>query len=163
MPKVVSKLFRRPENAHKAIELLQSQGFKEEEIGILASARECQKVVSGDGNLVQVQLPEGGACCARGPLVKIAEEDDPLNALTKLLEIPDDIRDYYQFGLSMGAVLVSVHCEDASRQQLAGRLLREADVVVTVESPSPGFAKMAGYMTQTNPLDAQMSGDFRRY
>jgi len=159
---VISKLFRRPENAHRAIELLRSQGFKEEEIGILARARECQKVISGDGNIVQVRLPQGEICCARGPLSRLAGEADPLESLTRILEISEDIRDYYHFGLATGAVLVSVHCEDSSRQQLARRLLREADVIVTVESSSPGFA-MAGYMTQTNPLDAQMSGDFRRY
>jgi hypothetical protein len=39
MPKVQTKLFRRPEDAKKAISELKAKGFKAEEIGIVTSGK----------------------------------------------------------------------------------------------------------------------------
>lgn len=141
MAKVVAKLFRDPLSAEKAAKELKSQGFKADEIGILVRDREKAERLGTEAT------EEIGA------------------ALTNLLDLPDEALRYYEFGVTVGGVLISVH-SDETRLPQAREILRGADVGVVARgemwASSPAFPA-AGRMTETDPIDAKMTGDFRRY
>lgn len=142
MAKAVVKLFRDPLKAERAAEELKAKGFKGDEIGILVCDKEKAKILGTE------PTEEIGA------------------ALTNLLHLPEETLRYYEFGVSVGGVLISVHTDEA-RLALAQETLRSAEVLFTparggMWASSPGFAS-AGRMTETDPIDARMTGDFRRY
>ena len=141
MAKVVAKLFRDPLSAEKATKELKAQGFKADEIGILVRDREKAERLGTEAT------EEIGA------------------ALTNLLDLPDEALRYYEFGVTVGGVLISVH-SDETRLPQAREILRGADVGVVARgemwASSPAFPA-AGRMTETDPIDAKMTGDFRRY
>lgn len=71
---------------------------------------------------------------------------------------------YYRFGVSLGGVVVGVHIEEAQAAE-ARRILRDAESIPQQRgmwANSPAFPA-AGRMTATDPVDAPMSGDFRKY
>ncbi|MBE0415806.1 MAG: hypothetical protein IBX36_04615 [Dehalococcoidia bacterium] len=142
MAKATVKFFRDPLNAEKAAQELRSKGFKADEIGILVRDKEKAERL-GTGATEEI-----GA------------------ALANLLDLPEETLKYYEFGVSVGGVLISVHTDEARLPQ-ARKILREADVGVAPSkgemwASSPAFPA-AGRMTQTDPIDAKMTGDFRRY
>jgi len=141
MAKAVAKLFRDPLSAEKAAKELKSQGFKAEEIGILVRDPEKAKRLGTEAT------------------------EDIGSALANLPDMPDEALKYYEFGIKVGGVLISVHA-DETRLPQAREILRGADVVVTARgemwASSPAFPA-AGRMTETDPIDAKMTGDFRRY
>jgi hypothetical protein len=147
MPKAVVKLFRSPRQAEEVLNELKANGYKEEEIGTL--------------------LKRDGGIVAKGALSPaISEGGDLKAALIELLGIPEETASYYQLGLSLGGIVVSVQA-DESRLEEAQRLLRVAGAKPTPErhprwSTCPPF-DIAGRMSETNPIDAPMTGDFRRY
>jgi hypothetical protein len=139
MPKAATKLFREPEEAKQAVSDLKAKGFKEEEIVVLASAERARelgadiKAATDPGKLVQIGVPE-------------------------------DTVNYYQYSIPSGSIVVGVQA-DESRAAQAQEVLRAVPVCSLgnrIRGVSPGFQK-AGRMTATNPVDAPMSGDFRRY
>ena len=137
----VVKLFRDPLSAAKATEELKSKGFKAEEIGILVSDAEKAKKLGTKAT------------------------DKIGTALTKL-DLPEDTIRYFEFGASVGGVLISVDA-DESRLSKAHEILREADIKDAPKkgemwASSPAFPA-AGRMTATDPIDAKMTGDFRKY
>jgi hypothetical protein len=137
----VVKLFRDPLSAAKATEELKSKGFKAEEIGILVSDVEKAKKLGTKAT------------------------DKIGTALTKL-DLPEDTIRYYEFGASVGGVLISVEA-DESRLSKAQEILREAAIKDAPKkgemwASSPAFPA-AGRMTATDPIDAKMTGDFRKY
>jgi hypothetical protein len=137
----VVKLFRDPLSAAKATEELKSKGFKAEEIGILVSDVEKAKKLG----------------------TKVTDKIG--TALTKL-DLPEDTIRYYEFGASVGGVLISVEA-DESRLSKAQEILREAAIKDAPKkgemwASSPAFPA-AGRMTATDPIDAKMTGDFRKY
>lgn len=139
MAKVAAKLFREPGEAKEAIGQLKAKGFKEGEIVIFTSA-ERAKDLGGD--------------------IK------PASDVSKLTEmgVPEETVNYYQFGITSGGIVVSVQA-DEGRVAQAQELLREAPICSgedRVQGTSPGF-QAASRMSATNPIDAPMSGDFRRY
>ena len=139
MAKVAVKLFREPGEAKEAIGELKAKGFKKEEIVVLTSA-ERAKDLGGD--------------------IK------PVSDVGKLTEIgvPEETVNYYQFGITSGGIVVSVQA-DESRVAQAQELLRAAPICSCEDricGTSPGF-QAASRMSATNPIDAPMSGDFRRY
>jgi hypothetical protein len=141
MSKAVVKLFKDPVVAAKATEELKSKGFKAEEIGIL--------VRDGD------KAKELGA--------KVTEDIGA--ALTKL-NVPEDTAAYYEFSASMGGILISVQTDEARIPQ-AQEVLRNASVEATpaiegMWASSPAFPA-AERMSATDPIDARMTGDFRKY
>ncbi len=154
---VVTKLFRNPNDAKRAVEELISKGYTEGEIGTL----------SREGSLLggkEVTLPGVGSFAASGPVMAALSEASDEAALAKALEIPEEKNNYYLFGISMGGVLVSVH-SDEPRARQAQRILKEAESIPQLEpiwSNSPGFVP-ASRMSSTNPVDAPMTGDFRKY
>ncbi|MDP2952313.1 MAG: hypothetical protein Q8O76_03240, partial [Chloroflexota bacterium] len=152
-PKSLVKLFQDPLAAEKASHELKAHGFKDEEIGTLRGGQ--------DGGL---SLPGVGSVKAQGPVAAALADagGDPGLALAKLWGLPQDALAYYEVGLSLGGVVVSVHAPD-KRLQKARTILRSAEHSSPVEQQrTPGFLK-AGRMSGTNPIDAQMTGDFRRY
>lgn len=161
MPKVETKLYRKPEEAKKAIDDLKAKGFKPEEIGVVTN--ENRKKDLGDSIKPAVVV---NSVVALGAATSISKAGSDLSkALTELWGIPEETTSYYQRGIALGGVVVSVHAEDAKAAQ-ARQILRAAAGRVAKKTAlaqiSPGFLK-ASRMSATNPIDAPMSGDFRRY
>jgi len=142
MAKVVSKLFRDALGAEKAAEELKSKGFKTEEIAILVRDKEKAQRLGTEAT------------------------EDLGAALTSLSDLPEETLRYYEFAVSVGGVLISVHADEARLPQ-AREILRGVDLEVApargeMWASSPAFPA-AGRMTETDPIDAKMTGDFRRY
>jgi hypothetical protein len=141
MANTVVKLFRDPLVAARAAEELKSKGLKAEEIGILVRDGEKAKKLG----------------------TKVTKEIGA--ALTKL-DLPEDTVRYYEFGASVGGVLISVQTDEArlpqAREVLRGTDLEAAQARGEMWASSPAFPA-AGRMTATDPIDAKMTGDFRKY
>ncbi|MBE0480503.1 MAG: hypothetical protein IBX68_05940 [Dehalococcoidia bacterium] len=140
MSKIAAKLFREPEPVKDAINQLKSKGYKAEEIFIVASKNRAKKLDSG------------------------------IKAVTDLSQmaqigIPAETAEYYSYAIESGGIVVAVQA-DESRLAEAQRLLREISICHSDQgkprAASPGF-QFASRMSSTNPIDAPMSGDFRRY
>ena len=154
MSKAIVKLFRDPGHAARAVADLLAKGFKSEEIGILVKAEVGLELAGKLGkDPARRQLAGVGAMIALGPLAQ--DEEAPLKAI----ELPDDVLGYYEMGLRLGGVLLSVHSQ--KREGEARRLLLRAEVTPG-EKAEGGFPR-AERMTATDPVDARMTGDFRRY
>ncbi|MBM3132406.1 MAG: hypothetical protein FJZ95_05170 [Chloroflexi bacterium] len=126
MAKVVAKLFKRPEDANKAMSDLKAKGFKAE--------------IVDDIHKVTHALADTG--------------------------LPEQAMDYYKLGLTVGGKIVKVTADDAKVKEVNTLLLMTGHDRL-IERPaqyatSPGFPR-AERMSATNPIDAQMSGDFRKY
>jgi hypothetical protein len=163
---VITRLFRDPGDAVRAVEMLKEKGFTEKEVSVLALNK---GGLSGLLPGTVVELSEAESVLVRGPLVdalsQAARSDGLEAALTQALEVIEEKAKYYRFALSVGGVLVSVHTEDEARAPVARRVLKEAE---TVPQPQPAMETSPGFlaasrMCTTNPIDAPMSGDFRRY
>lgn len=169
MAKAVTKLFREPQQAESVIDKLKAEGYQAREVGILIQEK-------GDGetfapDLVPVtkdiSFPGMGAVIAKGAVAAaITGGSEPRAALIDLWGVSEETLSYYQSGLSLGGVVISVHAEGA-RLEEARQLLREAGVKPLTER-SPRWAScppfdLASRMSETNPIDAPMTGDFRRY
>ena len=169
MAKAAVKLFKDPINAEKAAAELEAKGFKADEIGILVHDK--KKAVKFTGTkTVEVTLPEAGSAMALGAMAtalgKADNSEEAMAALTDVLGLPEETARYYDFGLVAGGILISVHTDEARLAQ-AQEILRSADVFAAAAKgelwgSSPGFGS-AGRMTETDPIDAKMTGDFRRY
>ncbi len=142
MAKVVSKLFRDSSSAEKAAKELKSKGFKVEEIKVVVQDKEKAK------RLGAKPTKDIGA------------------ALATLSDLPEETRSYYEFAVSVGGVLIAIHADEArlaqARDILRGADLEAAPAKGQMWASSPAFP-VAGRMTETNPIDAKMTGDFRRY
>ncbi|MFC1905884.1 hypothetical protein ACFLWJ_00180 [Chloroflexota bacterium] len=70
---------------------------------------------------------------------------------------------YYQFGVALGGILVGVKADEAKASEVR-KIMRSAESSPEREkiASSPAF-KQASRMSATNPIDAPMSGDFRKY
>ena len=164
MAKAVVKLFHNPANAARAMDDLAVQGYKAEEIGVLLRPKEKEQLGPRVGKASRVELPQVGEVIAAGPPAQGLSQagEEPAKALMEALDISQEALDFYQFGLTSGSVLLSVHSE-AERLALAAHILRSADVLrQEVEATSPGFV-LASRRSATDPLDEKMTGDFRRY
>lgn len=166
MAKTVAKLFRDPRDAQKALGELKKDGFKEAEIGVLVRPTivkfpECKTKVSFAGI---GEVATNGVLEAPLKEASSAEKPSLTAALVKALGVIPDAADYFEFGVSMGSVLVAVHTEDAKAAKAQDIMRLTGSVPVKVEMPktSPGFGQ-AGRMAATDPVDAPMSGDFRKY
>ena len=142
MSKSVVKLFRDPQLAAKAADELKSKGFKETEISILVSDGEKAKKV--------------GAKATK----------DIGTALAKMKDLSQEAAQYYENAASVGAILLSITADEKRLAQAQG-IMRGAEFSdmpnrFDMWSTSPGFP-VADKMSATNPLDAKMSGDFRKY
>lgn len=139
MPKAATKLFREPQEAKQAIGDLKAKGFKDDEIVVLANAERAKEL---------------------GADIKAATDPSKLAQIG----VPEDTISYYQYSIPSGSIVVGVQA-DESRSAQAQEVLRAVPVCSLgdrIRGTSPGFQK-AGRMTATDPMDAPMSGDFRRY
>ncbi len=139
MAKAATKLFRESGEAKTAIDELKAKGYKPEEIVVVAS-EERSKEIGGD--------------------VKPISDPDKLAGMG----VPEATVSYYKYVVSVGGIVVGVK-GDEGRVAQAQELLRGVAPCTCDEKTSdvsPGFFA-AGRMTATNPLDATMSGDFRRF
>jgi hypothetical protein len=168
MAKATVKLFRDPLNAERAVEELAAKGFKGDGISVLVRDKEkATKLVLTE--TAKVILPETGATLAMGAIANAlakAGSEEAMPTLTSFLGISEEAAKYYDFGISVGSVLISVHADEARLPQ-AQEILRTADALAAPAegktwATSPGFA-LAGRMTGTDPIDAKMTGDFRKY
>jgi hypothetical protein len=161
MPKVETKLYRKPEEAKKAIHDLKAKGFKPEEIGVVTSEKRRQDLAESIKPAADV-----GSVLAMGAATSLAKAGSDLSkALSELWGAPEEAVNYYKHSIDLGGIVVSVHVDEAKAAQ-ARQILRAAAEPVAKKRPlstiSPGFLK-ASRMSSTNPIDAPMSGDFRRY
>ncbi|MBI4216302.1 MAG: hypothetical protein HY687_02760 [Chloroflexi bacterium] len=165
MPAVAIKLFRDPDIAKKVMQDLGARGYKAQEIASVGRG-------SHEKGAVHVKVPEMGDIVATGVAAAAIKEagakpskEALLAALAKAWGVSPDSITYYELGLSMGGTVVSVHTEEPRLAQ-AQEVLRQGDqaaVQRTVPwSNSPGF-KQAKRMLKTDPRDAEMSGDWRKY
>ncbi len=73
---------------------------------------------------------------------------------------------FYKFGVAIGGKVVKTEVDDAKSDKVKKALLAVGFEELTKRDPqwasSPKFG-MGVKMSSTNPLDAQMSGDFRKY
>lgn len=126
MAKVVAKLFKRPEDATKAIADLKAKGFSAE---LIEDAGSVSKALAGTG-------------------------------------LPEQAMDYYTMGLSIGGKIVKVTADESKVNEVNSILVMTGHDRLVNALPqyaaSPAFVK-AERMSATNPIDAQMSGDFRKY
>jgi hypothetical protein len=139
MTEVATKLFREPREVSIAIDELKSKGYKADEIVVVASADRSKDL---------------------GADIK------PVTDTAKLTEmgVPEATVNYYQYSILSGGIVVGVQA-DESRIAQAQELLRGVQPCTCDDKScdtSPGF-QAAGRMTATNPMDATMSGEFRRY
>ena len=139
MPKVVTKLFREPVEAEQAVNELKAKGYKAEEIVVITSEPRARELGS---------------------------DIKPLSDANKLTEmgVPEATVKYYDYSISAGGIIVGVQADEARADQ-AQELLRTIPVCSIgdrIHGTSPGF-QAASRMSATNPVDAPMSGDFRRY
>ena len=139
MAKAVTKLFRDLGEAKTAIGDLKAKGYKADEVVVVAGAQR-SKEIGGD--------------------VKPMSDPGKLASLG----VPEATVDYYKYVVSAGGIVVGVQA-DESRLAEAQEILRGVEACACEEracDTSPGF-EAASRMSATNPLDATMSGDFRRY
>ncbi len=138
MPNVATKLFREPLEAKRAVDDLKSKGFKDDDIMVVASDQRAKAI-------------EG---------VKAQTDADKLAEMGVIQETID----YYKYSLPSGGIVVAVKADEAKLDE-AKKVLRSVPVCSCGDricGTSPGF-QVASRMSATNPIDAPMSGDFRRY
>ena len=139
MAKVATKLFREPKEAIEAVSVLKGKGYKEDAIVVITSAERAKT---------------------------LATDVKPISDMGKLTEmgVPEDTVNYYQYPVEIGGILVIVQGDEGGVAQ-AQELLRGVVACPSEDrshGTSPGFLQ-ASRMSATNPMDAPMSGDFRRY
>ncbi len=160
MAKVLTKLFRRPEDAQKAIHELKAKGINEREIGIVTSGKGKKEM----GHSLK-PAEDIDSVTAMGHATSLSKVGDISKALGEFWGVPEDTVSYYQRAIALGGIVVSVHADDVQAKE-AHEVLRAATAHARKKMPlqeiSPGFLK-ASRMSCTNPIDAPMSGDFRRY
>src|SRR4030042_6974325 len=149
MPKVQTKLFRKPEDAKKAIHNLKEKGIKAEEIGVLTSGK--GKTEMGDSIK---PVAEVGSMTTMGHATAVSKAGSDLGkSLAEFWGVPEDTVNYYQRGISLGGIVVSVHA-DAAHAEKALEVLRAASAHPRKKAPlqeiSPGFLK-ASRMSATTP------------
>ncbi len=140
MAKSVIKLFRDPDCAARAADELKSKGFKEITVWVSDSDK-AQKLG-----------------------VKVTKDIE--SALAKVEGLNQEAIQYFSSAASVGAVLLGVSADESQINE-AKAIMREVEFAslpnkFDMWSSSPGFPS-AEKMSATNPLDAKMSGDFRKY
>lgn len=164
MAKVV-KLFRSPQDADKALTLLKKSGIADSDVSVVLHQTEENKafVKKIPGLGAKGASTNVGEVLSTGP-VSAAVKDNLAAALSKELGISEEQSKYYEFVVGIGGIVVAVQTDDAKTPKVR-EILKQAETLakpVINQTKSPGFAK-ASRMATTNPVDASMSGDFRRY
>jgi hypothetical protein len=166
MAKVV-KVFRGADAAERALSQLNQKGFKGDEIAVVLRQIERNRSLAGRLDKPSTStLGNISDLLSAGPLsIPLKEAKEELaDLLTRELEIPGAQGKYYDFALQAGGVLIAIYT-DETKASLAQQILKSAEVLPkeqSMDTKSPGFVR-ANRMVATDPVDAPMSGDFRRY
>ena len=96
----------------------------------------------------------------------VIQKDADLDKELGNIGLPEAALDYYKVGVAVGGKVIKVDVDEAKVNEVNTLLVATGFDKLT-ERPaqwftSPGFAK-APRMASTNPIDAKMSGDFRKY
>lgn len=164
---VVSKVYREPKEALKAIESLSSHNFHARDIGVMVRDNAVGEMIHLKHNkypTAKITVPGAGALLLMGSLASFKKPENGIEPeLAKCLAVNEDKLKYYLNDIVFGSVVVSVIADEASAAK-AENILKEAESVVRfqVNPKTAGFNK-ASRMVATNPIDAPMSGDFRKY
>ena len=167
MNKLVSRLYRDPADASKAVHHLISSGYKAHDVGVLARTKNTARSVLGE-KVEKVSFHAvGDHMVAAGCLVP-ALSKEPGHAgkfsdtLAQVLGVGAEAAEYFEFGLGANGVLVVVQTDESKVTEAHAILGQSAAAPKKVGVASPGFDK-ASRMSATNPVDATMTGDFRKY
>ncbi len=168
MAKAIVKLFRDPEEADNAIKGLLISGFDVKEIGVILHQGEniqrFQSSLKGAASSL-INLPEIGPMVGIGSLAMAIQQSNPESALIQSLNLTKEAYDYYTFGITTGGILISI-------QGLSDDRLKKAQNILRSTTPKPQKIKTGvrcpaftegDRMNATNPNDASLSGDFRKY
>lgn len=103
---------------------------------------------------------------AKGLDASVIENSSEIDKQLADTGLPEQALEYYKTGVMIGGKIVKVSVDDAKAGEV-NELLIAAGFNSLVDRPaqwftSPGFVK-AKRMSGTDPIDAQMSGDFRKY
>jgi hypothetical protein len=161
MGKAVVKLYRDLPRARKALQQLLGSGFAPQELSLVAGPQELGKLTEVKGVPTTQGTMSGAAVAVSGPLSQEVKGGDVEQALMGALGVAEDGMGYYQFGVLTGGVVLAVSGDE---KKLAGArsALREAETMTAERANAPGF-EQAPRMTESDPVDAKMTGDFRRY
>ncbi|MDP6509812.1 MAG: hypothetical protein QGH23_01185 [Dehalococcoidia bacterium] len=161
MAKAVVKLYRDLPRARKALQQLLSNGFAPEELGLVASPQELSKITELQGVPTTQGTMSGVPVAVSGPMAREMKDGAVEPALLEYLGVAEDGLDYYQFGVLTGGVVIGVTGEEQKLEK-ARSAIRETETMASEKAVTPGFIQ-ANRMTESDPADAKMTGDFRRY
>ena len=161
MAKAVVKLYRDLPRARKALQRLFSSGFAPGELGLVASPQELSKITELQGVPTIQGTMSGVPVAVTGPLAQEMKDGAVEPALLESLGVAEDGLDYYQFGVLTGGVVIGVTGEEQKLEK-ARSAIRETETMASEKAVTPGFIQ-ANRMTESDPADAKMTGDFRRY
>ena len=103
---------------------------------------------------------------AKGYEVGVIDSGADLETALAESGLTEEALSYYQLGLSLGGTVVKVSTDESKADEVDKALRATGAKPLTKRAPqwasSPGFT-IASKMSATNPMDAQMSGDFRKY
>jgi hypothetical protein len=164
MMKALIKLFSDVAQAEKAMGELKAKGYQPEEVGVLSASREKVQQVAGV-DAKAGKLEGVGSVFGTGKLAQAVVAEDAPAALAEAWGLPKQSMEYYETGLARGGLILSIHA-DESRLASARKVFREVAPntlePVSEEGRRSGF-QLFDRMTETNMVDRQLSGDFRKY
>lgn len=158
---VLVKLYKDLGQARAAVEALLQGGFKAEELTVVGSTSALARLEALKGASRGRVAVDGRSLEVAGPLSGQASQGELTTVLREVLGVPEDVLEYYRFGLVTGGLLLGVP-GDEGRGEEARKLLRRLGGRGVEKTKSPGFDR-ATRMTGSDPVDAKMTGDFRRY
>lgn len=161
MSKAVVKLYRDLPRARKAVQQLLRSGIPAGELSLVASPQELSKIPEVKGQPTAPGTVSGVTVTISGPLARDLKDGKVEPALLEALGVAEDGLGYYQFGVLTGGVVVAVS-GDEPKLEKARNALRAVETMASEKATNPGFAQ-AHRMTESDPVDAKMTGDFRRY
>ena len=167
MNKLVSRLYRDPADASEAVHHLISSGYKGHDVGVLARTEGTARSVLGE-KVDKVSFHAVGDHMVAAGFLIPALTREPGHAgkfsvvLAQALGIGAEVAEYFEFGLGVNGVLVVVQADESQVTEAHAILGQSAAAPKKVGVASPGFDK-ASRMSGTNPVDATMTGDFRKY
>lgn len=164
MSKLVSRFFRDSADAHDAVKHLIASGYKGHDIGVLARTEDLNKSALGDKAGKVTSHKVGEHLVAAGSLVPVLTKTPGkiADVLKEALGVSTEAAEYFEDGVNTGGVLVSVQTDEAKATEVNAILGQPAAKRKAPGVNSPGFAR-ATRMSETNPVDVTMTGDFRKY
>jgi hypothetical protein len=167
MSKLVSRLYRDPADASAAVHHLISSGYKSNDVGVIARSERTARSVLGEKVDKTVVHAVDEILVATGFVAPaltngMGQTGGLAAALAQVLGVRDEAAEYFEFGLGLDGVVVVVQTEESKVTEVHAILGESAANPRPVGVSGSGFEKSAR-MSATNPVDATMTGDFRKY